>query len=143
MAEVSRKDTFNEINTQNDEQLWQHQQDRFFAESANQIYSSKVLYGALNASIQDIARELEFQDKSNAAVLVEADRRVRGMINTPQETLAANSNPVQKDSTSALDNQPTVESSGEFAHIESMDGLSEEAEVSRMNPDQLERYLAS
>jgi len=102
-----------------------------------------VLYGALNASIQDIARELEFQDKSNAAVLVEADRRVRGMINTPQETLAANSNPVQKDSTSALDNQPTVESSGEFAHIESMDGLSEEAEVSRMNPDQLERYLAS
>ena len=133
-------------------QRWEWEQEQFFNRPASRIYSENVYLGAaLNEAVKDLARNPANADKTGAFFLNEADRIIRKQFNL----LAAQDRPLKRPSRTlpvdrippSLGGLPAAEAedtgSGEFAHLEKLEGMELESALARLPKDQQDRYLRS
>jgi len=138
------------------QQRWEWEQDKFFAEPANQAYNTnQFVRSALNEAVKTVAREDAFRGKSGADVLAEADRRVREVMvvgaqpadtgktpKTPKKTPDRSALPRQMGHLPSAAENETGAGDGEFAAIDALEGDAYQAAIDRLTPDQRARYEA-
>lgn len=135
---------------------WKWEQETFFEQEANKIYTEdSLLAAAFQHKVMELAR-IEAEKDSNKSgmwFLREADKAVRERFNIgsdkqPKEKEVKNRKPNLSDIPKTLNKLPSVEngevSDSEFAYIDKMDGEAQERELARLSkvdPAKLERYL--
>jgi len=166
---VAKAEMYQEINQQNAEQMWQNEQDMFFASDAAKVYEDNgVLFAAFNEAVKEVARDDGFANTSGTDILQEAHRRVTDMIggNTTSDNADTTSEETPNKESKAKDElearraakqgkekvvtlgglpaaDGTDTSGGEFAGLDSLNGMELEAAVNRLSPEQQERYYRS
>lgn len=136
-------------------QRWQWEQDRFFGQSANQIYKDNTLLGtAFDTAVKQLAQDDANEGKPMAWFLEEADRQVRELFTAPGKGEGGEKKggkgqkrggkrdkipPNLGDMSGA--EQPDVGGSDEFAKLDKLEGLELEQALARLSPADQDRYL--
>ena len=133
---------------------WKWEQERFFADKTNAIYTDALTMGMLDMAVKQLA-----QDPKNAArtapwFLAEADKMVRertgatrtepAKVDAKKETEAKRKPDLSKVPKTLAD-LPAAElndtGTDEFAHLDKLTGMKLEAAIAKMSPAQQARYL--
>jgi len=144
-----------EQNEQNAQARWKWEQERFFGDKSNTIYTDKYVMGMLDMAVKDLAQQPENAQRSAPWFLQEADRLVRERIGKPRD--AKEPAPLKEEKPSrkpdlskipkTIGNLPSAElpetGEEEFAHLDSLSGMKLEAAIAKLSPAQLSRYLGA
>jgi hypothetical protein len=141
-----------EQNEQNNIARWNWEQDRFFESEANAIYKNKLVMASLDTAVKDLANQPENANRPAAWFLKEADRQVReamGLTAAPAADKKKDPPPSRKPDLTKippnLGGLPAAEvaetGTGEFAHLENLDGIKLEQALAKLTPDEQARYL--
>jgi len=138
------------------EQRWTWEQDQFF--NTNSHYkASSAKYAAFGQIVADVLSNGEFANKDGLSVLSEADKRYKAEFAAPSlkdGDIIDNGEPIKPNKDKKVVEIPKtlgglpaadtsgVDSGGEFAAIDKLEGMELEEAISRMSPDQAERYAA-
>lgn len=142
----SQADLMGKLTAQTEAQHWQWEQDRFFAQKSSQFYKDDELaYVALDHTIKRLAGDAANTGKPMSWFLEEADRAVRARFASP----GGASKPVatkQQQPPPNLGDMPAAElqSTGnpdEFAHLDKLNGMELERAITKLSPEQQDRYL--
>lgn len=168
--ERTKAETAQDFSQQNTEQAWGAVQEAFF--TANPEYANdKIMFGALDATLQGLYADPQYSDYTMAQYLVEAKRQVDARFTGGDPAPAPEAEPAGDDTQAAADKgegkQPSnaevaqqrggrpeapatlngvPEAEGEgtdpWAHINQLTGLDYEEALARLPADQAERFLA-
>lgn len=136
-------------NEHNAKQRWDWEQEQFFEQKQNEIYSDPIIGAALNTAVINLAKDPKNVDWSGSKILAEADKMVRERFKL---TAPANKKPdARKPDLSGipktLGDLPAAENTDtgntEFAHLEKLEGMELEAALAKMPKEQQDRYLRS
>jgi len=134
-----------EHNKQTAEQRWQFEQDMFFEQEKNKVYSEDImLHAALNAKVVELGNK--HPDRSGTWVLTEADRQVREKFSGVQRPAEKpNRKPDLAAVPKTLGGLPAAEQNetgtSEFAHLDKLTGMELENALAKLPEDQQQRYL--
>lgn len=143
-----------ESREQSRQQQWIWEQNRFLREASNkELYSTPIMRSALDTAIKQLAQEDETEHEMHW-YLEEADRRVRELFGKAASTDAKPPSNRQSKK-GARKNQPEIPpnlgdapaadqpevTSDEFAHLNGLDGIELEQELSKMTKAQEAKYL--
>jgi len=135
------------------EQRWTWEQDQFF-KTNNHYKDSSAKYAAFGQIVSDVLSNDEFANKDGLSVLSEADKRYKAEFAVPDLKDGDTGEPTKPDKGRKVVDIPKtlgglpaadtsgVDSGGEFAAIDKLEGMELEEAISRMTPDQAERYAA-
>lgn len=138
------------------QQKWELEQSLFFQDNPG-YKEDAILRGALGAQLEALYADEANAGKSGIWFLREAGRLVDARFNRETPAAQAKDLDAAKESLrkkaakpvnapKTLASVPTAEAnqdSGEFAHIDKLTGLDFERALSRLTPDQYERYMAA
>jgi hypothetical protein len=135
-------------------QLWAHDQKVFFEHTDNAVFNTnKILYGALDTAVKDLANDPVNTNRTGSWILNEAKRQVFELFKQHQKTEEKPENkPIvsKKDKVVpiTLGNMPVSEANvtqDEFASIDKLldkgDQYAYERALSKLTSEQQERYL--
>jgi hypothetical protein len=143
-------------NEANNKARWQWEQERFFEQETSAIYKDPLLFAALDAAVKAAAHIPENAKRSSGWFLAQADIQVRKLFNPAAPAgapatapAAAAAKPVVtlvKTGPTTLASLPAAElpetgGGDEFARFEKLSGIELERQLSRLSPDEANRYL--
>lgn len=147
----SQSDMMAKLAAQTEAQHWQWEQDRFFAQKANAVYKDDELaYVALDHTIKRLAADEANNGKPMAWFIEEADRQVRSRFYPKQEpvveTKAKAAQKTRPKMPPNLGDMPPADlqdtgNPDEFAKLDKLSGMDLEKAISKLTPEQQERYL--
>lgn len=130
-----------------DAERWKWEQEQFFGDKKNAMYQDKIVMAALNAAVIDLANDPKNANQKGNFFLNEADKIVRERFGAAVNTGKQNRRPDLSKIPKTLSNLPAAdteqEGSSEFAHLEKLSGMDLERAVAKLNPEQVQRYIAS
>jgi len=138
-------------NEANNKARWQWEQERFFEQDSSSIYKDPLLFAALDAAVKAAAHVPENAKRSSGWFLAQADIQVRKLFAPAAAAApAATGKPavalVRSTGPTTLASLPSAEipetgGTDEFAKLEKLSGMALERQLSRMSPDEVDRYL--
>lgn len=144
-------------NESNNKARWQWEQERFFEQDTSAIYKDPLLFAALDAAVKAAAHIPENSKRSSGWFLAQADIQVRKLFNpaapagaaAPAASVPTTGKPaitLVKPGPTTLASLPSAElpetgGGDEFARLEKLTGMALERQLSRMTPDEVDRYL--
>jgi hypothetical protein len=148
----SQVDLMAKLQAQTEAQHWQWEQDRFFAQKSNSLYKEDELaYVALDHTIKRLASDAAHAGKPMAWFLEEADRVVRAKFAPTQ--VATTTQPTTKIAQKTAPKMPPnlgdlpaaeLPATGdpdEFSKLDKLSGMELERAISKLTPEQQDRYL--
>jgi len=141
-------------NAETQAQLWAHDQKVFFEQTENAVFNTnKILYGALDTAVKDLANDAANANRTGSWILNEAKRQVLELFKkeAKPEVKSENKHIVSKKDKVVpitLGNMPAAEANvtqDEFASIDKLldkgDQHAYERALSKLTIEQQERYL--
>jgi hypothetical protein len=149
-SQVQRAEIRQELSQQAEQDAWERTTNAFLKDYP-QYGNNPILQGALNTAIESVARTKEAQGKDGAWILDKAKSTVETAFGVEQEKPApktkskkekAKQPEVPKTLAHTPNAAPADTAKGEFTHLDSLDGMAYEKAISKLTPEQQDRYLA-
>jgi hypothetical protein len=138
-------------NEANNKARWQWEQERFFEQESSALYKDPIMFAALDAAVKAAAHSPANAKRSSGWFLAQADVQVRKLFgtqgaSTPQAPAGKPAMALVKTGPTTLASLPSAElpetgGGDEFARFEKLSGMELERQLSRLTPDEINRYL--